>query len=165
MKKLRGGFTLIEMLIAIAILAILVDCVFMLFITTVRVERRLTRQEEALQQIALLERTWRQDVAAANRKTEGASTLSLEIPDRESSQSTVCHYEVTTGTDKLLSVSRIRLAPSGRISKQLLARGMDVVDFGQVDGFECLNVSCSNGATSRLHPQQLTAIAKLGGKK
>jgi prepilin-type N-terminal cleavage/methylation domain-containing protein len=173
-RTFRGkrGFTLIEELIVVAILAIMSATLLQFFLGGIRVERACARQQEALEQIMLLERTWREDVYAAKSlpaqyagETIGEEMAVVEVVDRVTSSVETRVYRVSPNSDNTFAVDRTRLDEEGsELSRQRLATSLDIVKFGRDgrSGMMTLEVSATRGFSAFNSKQEFVALAAPG---
>ena len=169
----RAGFTLIEQLIVIAIIVIVCEGVYLVYMTAHRVERSAVRQQEATRDLTLLAKTWREDSNRATRTVESAGdlrestgTMILEIPDPVTSQTVQIAYVSRATGDGRFDVERVRLQTSGiAMQRQMLASGLDKASFDRVEKppMTRMTVSARRGFGSLNSTQEFTAIASLGG--
>jgi hypothetical protein len=105
------GFTLIEALIVIAATTMLVGPVFLAFITLVRLERAVAKQNSITEQLVALDHAWRHDVHGVQTVTvasEGAdhntTVVTFIYPVRYSRPA--CSYRLTPRSHELVDVVR-----------------------------------------------------------
>lgn len=161
------GVTLIETLIVISMMTIIVNAFFLVYVAAVRAERGITRQQEAMQELALLERTWRGDVHAAKAVLSRSSrqTLALDVHDAGTSTTGRRAYIAAPQPDGKFTVDRVRLDARGTtISVQRLATALDSVSFDEdtTSGMQILSVSTTHGYYPHNPRQQFSALAALG---
>ncbi len=177
----RGGFTLIEELIVIAILAILSGTTLVFFLTAFRANQGARRQGQVARELTVAERAWRSDVqeavefpAAAGMFSATSETLILRRNDGAATATTVIVYQVRpvetpnisaapAGTGAtVLRLERLRLAPDGStLSRQELVSSADRVEFGSADapGLRTLTLAASGGFEAYRSTQRFKALA------
>jgi type II secretion system protein J len=174
----RRGVTLIEMLIIVAILAILSPTVVLLFVSVLRAERAASRQMEAMHELSLLESAWRADMRAASGVVEGDSTastatlvLSLAPPQPGDARAAAVIYRVVSLPDATpgCAVERVRVAGDGTtVSRQVLAAALDSAEFGaagDAPAFVTLSASARRGMQAYQSTQQFRALEMVGGPR
>lgn len=169
----RAGFTLIEQLIVIAIIGIVCEGVYLVYLTAHRVERSAVRQQEATRDLTLLAKTWREDSNRATRTVESAGdlrestgTMILEIRNSVTSQTEHVAYVARATDSGKYDVERVRFqVPESAIQRQMLASGLDKASFDRIEGLPMtrMTVSARRGFGSLNSTQAFTAIASLGG--
>lgn len=98
--KGTGGFSLIETLITIAIIAIFTSSFFLAFLMIVRLERAVTEHEFATAALLEFDRTWRGDIHGAKevsvtaRETDDAFTTTVAISYPSADGRSPCYYEM-----------------------------------------------------------------------
>ena len=173
MRQAARAVTLIEMLIVVAILAILSLTVVMMLITVMRAERAASRQTEAMHELALLQSAWRADVRAASAApasfgdaAASSRTLILRVGAGAAAAGRVAavvyRIELAEESASGFSVVRNRIAPDGAVvSRQVLAASVDSAEFGATEGpprFLTLTASAVRGIDAFRSTQQFSAL-------
>ena len=134
------ALTLIELLIVIAIVAILTEPVLMLYLTVTRTARSAAVNQASFEQMSSLATTWRSDVCnaqaslptTAERETSTHTMILKCMPSERANAPDLIVYravpDVAAGT---VSVDRVGLGTEGaEVFSQRLASGLSTAEFG-----------------------------------
>lgn len=164
----RRGFTLIEQLIVIAIVAIIVNAVFLVWLVTRRVERAVVAQQDSLSEVVSLVQAWRDDVHRATSvqpaSDTAASTGTVVLALADGAQVV---YTAASNASGKWRVDRVRRGPEGKASTQLMAGALDAVEFadGPTSGLLQISLSVNSGFDVQWARQELVALARVGGER
>ncbi len=162
------GVTLIEMLIVIAMMAVLLSSVLVAYLMVIRIERGVTSQQLAMHSLQLLNRAWRQDI-------HGAAEVSLSEPASSTTLQTLVVkyegkgkeggrrvYQIIANADGTKAVVRQVFGPSGQeLTSSTLVEKLNQARFeqGSKPGIFLLGLEQGSGFDAYRKTTQLTLLA------